>query len=180
LDQHFDRLLTFLSEDPEEAGRLYMLLHQKLEGYFRFNGLGDPGAAADEALDRAARRIAEGTEIPDINKFCIGIARFIVMEEWRKRNRESDAFSKFAEPQSVSEADLNYLQLMKECFNQLPANDRELLNSYCTGPGGRSRAEYRRKLADRLHMTVTAMRIRVMRLRQGLEDCVKKASRRRS
>lgn len=157
-----------------------MLLHQKLEGYFRFNGIADPGAAADEALDRAGRRIAEGTEIPDINKFCLGIARFIVMEEWRRRSRESEAFSNFTETQSVSEADLEYLRLMKECFNQLPSYDRDLLNSYCTGPGGRSRAEYRRKLADSLHMTVTAMRIRVMRLRQGLEVCVKKARRRRS
>ena len=157
-----------------------MLLHQKLEGYCRFNGIADPGAAADEALDRAARRIAEDTEVPDITKFCLGIARFIVMEEWRRKNRESEAFSKFSQTQSVSEADLEHLKLMKECFNQLPEYDRELLNSYCTGPAGRSRAEYRRKLADRMSMSMTAMRIRVMRLRQGLEDCVKKARRRQS
>lgn len=157
-----------------------MLLHQKLEGYCRFNGIADPGAAADESLDRAARRIAEGTEIPDINKFCLGIARFIVMEEWRRKNRESEAFAKFSETQSVSEAELEYLKLMKECFSQLPEYDREFLNSYCTGPTGRLRAEYRRKLADRLQMSMTAMRIRVMRLRQGLEGCVKKARRRQS
>ena len=81
MDQHFSRLLTFLCpEDPDEAGRRYLRLHQKLEGYFQFRGVADPIAASDEALDRAARRIAEGAEVPDINKFCLGIARFIIKE----------------------------------------------------------------------------------------------------
>jgi hypothetical protein len=98
LDQNFSRLLTFLCpEDPDEAGRRYLRLHQKLTGYFQFRGVADPAAAADETLDRAARRIAEGAEVPDIDKFCLGIARFIIMEGWRLNTRESAAFLHFLE-----------------------------------------------------------------------------------
>ena len=175
MDQHFSNLLTFLCPaDPEEAGRRYLRLHKKLSGFFRFNGFADPDAAADVDLDRAARRIAEGAEVPDINKFCLGIARFIVKEQVRVNSRESAAFLKYLEEnESGSGQETGRLSLMKECFEQLPQRDMELLNLYCSGPKGRARARYRVNLAEQLDFTVTAMRVRVTRLRHGLDDCVK-------
>jgi hypothetical protein len=178
LDQHFDRLLTFLCpEDPDEAGRRYLRLHQKLAGYFQFRGVADPIAAADEALDRAGRRIAEGAAIPDINRFCLGIARFIIKEGWRFNNRESAAFLQFLEQHDQAADKMDRFSLMKTCFEQLPQYDRELLTSYCAAPGGRARAQYRLELARQLNFTVTAMRVRVTRVRRGLDDCVKELSR---
>ena len=178
MNQHFSTLLTFLApDDPEEAGRLYLLLHQKLVGFFRLRGVADSVDCADEALDRAARRIAEGAEVPDINKFCLGIARFIIKERWRVDTRESAAFLQFLELNvSVSENDLNRFSLMRSCLDQLPQYDRELLNSYCSVPRGRARAKHRSELAEERHLTVSALRIRVTRLRRGLDDCVKELS----
>ena len=177
--QHFTILLTFLApDDPEEAGRLYLRLHEKLEGYFNSHGVADPVACADEVMDRAARRIAEGAEVPDIDKFCLGIARYIIKESWRINTREGEAFLRFLEDNvSFSENDLNRFGLMQTCFDQLPQYDRELLNEYCAVPRGRAKAEHRRELAERLHRTVSALRIRVTRLRRGLDDCVKELSR---
>ena len=177
MDQHFTRLLTFLSpEDLEEAGRRYVLLHQKLVGYFQICGVADPKAAADEAIDRAARRIAEGAEVPDINKFSLGIARFIIKEDRRINTRESAAFLQFLQIEHVSEDELDRFRLMESCFSQLPSYDRDLLNSYCAAPRGQARANYRRELAERLHYTVSALRIRVTRLRRELDNCVKELS----
>lgn len=178
MDQHFDRLLKFLCpEDPDEAGRRYLRLQQKLVGYFQFRGVADPIAAADEALDRAGRRIAEGAEVPDIDKFSLGIARFIIKEGWRFNNRESAAFLQFLEQHDQSTDKMDRFSLMKTCFEKLPQNDRELLSSYCAGPTGRARAQYRLELARQLNFTVTAMRVRVTRVRRGLDDCVKELSR---
>ena len=176
--QHFTILLKFLApDDPEEAGRRYLNLHQKLEGYFRLHGAADPVGCGDEVLDRAGRRLTEGAEVPDISKFCLGIARFIIKERWRVDTRESAAFLQFLELNvSVSENDLNRFSLMRSCFDQLPQYDRELLNSYCIAPRGRERAKHRRKLAEEKHFTVSALRIRVTRLRRGLDDCVKELS----
>lgn len=178
MDQHFIILLKFLApDDPDEAGRRYLILHEKLEGYFRLRGVADPACCADEVLDRAGRRIAEGAKVPDINKFCLGIARFIIKEQWRIDTRESKAFLQFLEQnESVSEGDLNRFILMRSCFEQLPQNDRELLNSYCGAPPGRARAEHRRKLAESRNSNVSALRIRVTRLRRGLDDCVREMS----
>ena len=177
LDQHFDRLLTFLCpEDPDEAGRRYLRLHQKLAGYFQFRGVADPIAAADEALDRAGRRIAEGAAVPDIDKFCLGIARFIIKEGWRFNNRESAAFLQFLEQHDQATDKMDRFSLMKTCFEQLPQYERNLLNSYCAAPRGQARAQHRRELAERLGLTVSALRIRVTRLRQGLEDCLRELS----
>jgi len=175
LDQHFSRLLTFLCpEDPDEAGRRYLRLHQKLEGYFQFRGVADSIAASDEALDRAARRIAEGADVPDINKFCLGIARFIIKESWRFNNRESAAFLQFLEQHDRPSGDVDRFSLMKLCFEQLPREDSDLLNSYCAPPPGRARATHRLELAEQLNCKVTNLRVRVTRLRRDLDDCVKK------
>lgn len=178
MDQHFTILLKFLApDDPEEAGRRYLLLHQKLEGFFRMRGVADPLGCADETLNRAARRLAEGAKVPDINNFCLGIARFILKEQWRIDTRESQAFLRFLEQhESISEDELNRLSLMRSCFDQLPQNERELLKSYCAAPRGRARAEHRRNLAKARHSSVSAVRIRVTRLRRELDDCVRQMS----
>jgi len=179
LNQHFSRLLSFLcADDPDEAGRRYLRLHQKLEGYFRTRGVADTSAAADEALDRAGRRIAEGADVPNVDSFCLGIARFIIMEGWRFNTRESTAFLQFLEQHEQATAEqIDRFSLMKICFEDLPQYERRLLNSYCAALRGQARAKHRRELADDLGLTVSALRIRVTRLRQALEDCLKKLSR---
>ena len=140
--------------------------------------MADPTAAADETLDRAGRRIAEGAEVPNIDNFCLGIARFIIMEGWRLNTRESTAFLQFLEQHEHATAEqIDRFNFMKTCFEQLPQYDRSLLNSYCSAVRGQARAKHRRELAEGLSITVSALRIRVTRLRQGLEECLKKLSR---
>jgi hypothetical protein len=70
--------------------------------------------------------------------------------------------------------------LMKPCFEQLPEDDQNLLTSYCKVPPGVDRAEHRRQLAEGLKSTIAALRIRVTRLRRGLENCVKALSKKLS
>lgn len=181
--EFFASLLTFLcSDDPDEANRRYLHLHQRLEGYFRLRGMYDPVNDADETLDRAAAKIVKGQDIPDIDKFCMGIARNIVHERLRHKKREESAFLKFIDyGQNSSNEDLieRITQLMKPCFEQLPQDDRNLLTSYCKAPLGVDRAEHRRQLAANLKISISALRIRVSRLRRGLENCVKALSKKR-
>ena len=178
MDQHFSTFLTFLCpDDPDEAGRRYLRLHQKLEGYFRIHRVADPIAAADETLNRAAKRLAEGTRVSNIESFCLGIARFIIMEGWRVNTRESAAFLQFLERnEQATTEQIDRFSLMKSCFEQLPEYDRNLLNSYCAALSGKERAKRRRELAEELDKTVSALRIRVTRLRQDLEECLKRLS----
>lgn len=175
--QFFAALLNFLCpDDPDEASRRYLHLHQKLVGFFRLKGMYDPVNDADDALDRAGEKIVKGHNIPDIYKFCMGIARNIVHERLRQKKREESAFLKFIDnsQDNSTEALVDQItNLMKPCFEQLPKDDQNLLLSYCRVPPGVERAVHRRQLADSLKSTLAALRIRVTRLRRVLNSCVK-------
>src|SRR5215213_2476403 len=176
--QPFTALLTFLCpEDSNEANRHYLRLHQKLTGYFRLKGMSDPIHDAEDTLDRAGKKILEGVPIPDIDRFCMGIARNVVLERSRNRRREESVFRHFFEHSQNDNTLVDRItNLMKPCFEKLDSDDRDLLNSYCKIPPGKSRAEHRLRLAESLKSTIAALRIRVTRLRRELEDCVKALS----
>lgn len=166
-------------DDPDEAIRLYLLLHQKLEGFFRLKGMYDPATDADETFDRAEDKLAQGHYVPNVSKFCMGIAKNIVYERLRNKKREESAFLKFLEythDKSTESIVDKIMNLMKPCFEQLPEEDQNLLTSYCKVPPGVDRAAHRRKLATSLDSSISALRIRVTRLRRGLANCAKTLS----
>lgn len=174
----FTALLHFLCpDDPDEASRKYLRLQQKLAGYFHLKGMSDPIRDADDAMDRAGKKILEGVVVPDIDRFCMGIARNIVLERLRNQKREESAFFQFLEDSQNDQSDVDRItNLMKPCFEKLPPDDRDLLSSYCKIPAELSRAKHRRQIAEKRGTTVEALRIRVMRLRHDLADCVKALS----
>jgi hypothetical protein len=174
----FARFLRLLSPDSEEAGRRYTSLHKKLIGFFNLKGISDAVTAADDTIDRAALKIDAGADVPDVNKYCIGIARNIAKERLRLMRRENSAFHKFIEDISNSSAEQveRIYRILKPCFEQLAVEERQLLLAYCHEIRGRARAEYRRQLAEEKKMTVLALRVRVTRLRNSLTECVRKRS----
>jgi DNA-directed RNA polymerase specialized sigma24 family protein len=172
------RLLSSLSPDIEEAAHRYNSLHADLVKFFNMKGVSDPKSAADEVLDRAARRISEGAPVTNVNTYCIGIARNVAKEIWRKERRENSALLLF--PGDVNERLAEEVEriyrLLKPCFEQLTVQDQELLRGYCQTLEGRARAEHRRRLADEMKTTQKALRIRITRLRHRLWECVRKRS----
>ena len=133
--------------------------------------------AADEALDWAARIIAEGNDVPDIDAVCLRIARYVIKESSRHNTSESTAFLNFLEQnKNATDAEIDRVGLMKTCFEKLPDSDGELLDSYCVAPPGPGRTIYLEHLAAQLNTSLTALNIRVMKLRRGLDDCFKESS----
>lgn len=174
----FARFLEVLSPDAEEAGRLYTRLHEKLVGFFRLKGISDPVSAADETIDRAALKVAAGTPVPDVGRYCMGIARNIAKEKYRSEQRESSAFLKFIEnlANDSNEQVERIYSILKPCLEQLAIEEQNLLVAYCQVSRGRARIEQRRQLAATMKTTMLALRMRVARLRSILTDCVKNRS----
>ena len=163
-------------DDPDEAIRRFLLLHQKLESFFRLNGMYDPPTDADDTCDRAEEKLANGYDIPDITRFCMGIARNIVRERRRNRKREEWAWLEllgYSQDKSNEAVVEKIMNLMKPCFEELPTDDQVLLIEYCN-VSPQERAEVRHKLADRLNLSIAALRIKVTRLRRRLQECVKR------
>lgn len=175
----FASFLEHLSPDAEEAGRLYMSLQKKLIGFFKLKGVSETGKAADDTLERAAVKIYAGTPVPDVGKYCLGIARNIVREYLRIEQREKSAYMHFVEDlNDNSDEEIEKIErVLRPCFEQLSDEERVLLQNYCQVLRGRARAEHRRKLAETMKTTVLALRMRVTRLRVILSECVRKRSR---
>ncbi|MET0623736.1 MAG: hypothetical protein ABW250_12200 [Pyrinomonadaceae bacterium] len=178
--EDFKRFLELLASTSGEDGALcYMRLYRRLEGFFTMKGVRDSVGAADATIAVAYRRIAEGTPVPDIEKYCIGIARNITKERLRAERREINAFLEFIDDlnDGPGEQVARIEQVLKPCFELLAAEDRELLVAYCHVLRGRARAEHRRELAANMNTTVPGLRMQVTRLRKELTDCAKKRSR---
>ena len=173
----FANFLQQFHADTETAGREYARLRRKLLGFFEMRGDHDPPTAADETLDRAALKLAEGKAVPDIGRYCLGIARLVTLERYRQSQREKNSFLGFAKNQEnkFDEQLEQAYRLMARCLEQLPAREQELLTAYCQELQGQERARRRLKLAEEWETTTMGLRLRVHRLRLRLSECVKKA-----
>jgi DNA-directed RNA polymerase specialized sigma24 family protein len=173
--EDFARFLESLSPDREVAGRLYIRLQKKLGGLFGMKGISDTTGATAETIKRATERLVGGADVPDMERFCHGIARNVAKEWWRRERREELAFRGFIDSlaDDSSEEVERIEHVLKPCFERLKSEEQNLLVSYCSVPEGMSSAEHRRQLAEAQGITVGALRIQVSRLRDRLEECVK-------
>jgi DNA-directed RNA polymerase specialized sigma24 family protein len=63
------------------------------------------------------------------------------------------------------------LECLNNCVGALPKQHLEMVTEYHQEKGGTKIAQ-RNELAARLNIPLNALRIRVFRIREGLEDCV--------
>jgi hypothetical protein len=179
--EEFARFLELLSPDTEEAGRRYICLHKKLIGFFEMKGISDPVSCADETITRAILKTGAGTLVTSVDSYCFGIARNIAREKYRDEQREILVFTKFIKNNagiSLDEEVERIYNLLKPCFEQLPAEEKKLLFAYCEEMHGRARTEHRQRLAERMKITMATLRVRVTRLRNNLTECVRKRANR--
>lgn len=157
----------------------YLQLYGKLAGFFKMKGVSDPDEGASATIALAGRKIAAGAPVPDVGKYCRGIARNLAREILRREHRERTAFLNFIEERhdGPDEEVMRIDQILKPCFELLDEKDQELLADYCQVLRGHARADHRREMAVRRNTTVLALRMHVTRLRKDLTDCVRKRPR---
>jgi DNA-directed RNA polymerase specialized sigma24 family protein len=163
----FDKLLSRLNADRDQAGELYEELRLKLLKFFLWKNCPDPEACADDALDRLARRLDEGTEIQNVNAYAYQVARFIVLEQLRHPQLEA---SEEYEPVPPAPPEPR-MQCLEDCLTTIAESDRELIIAYYEGEGG-EKIRRRKELATALKVTATAIKIRACRIRNKLEKCI--------
>lgn len=170
----FARLLRRLGDDPERGGEGYESLRRTLVRFFDWRGAHEPEVCADETLDRLARRLDEDASIVDVRGFAHGIARLVLLEQWR-RTRERPAG--LAEERLAAAAPAEEEDPRQACFDQclaeLPADGRALILEYYAAEG-RQKIDGRKRLASALGLSDTALRNRAQRLRDRLERCIRR------
>lgn len=173
--EEFEALLRQLDPDRERAGEIYETIRRRLVRLFEWRGCGFPEDLADETINRAARRMAEGVELQSSNPygyFC-GVAHLLHKETLRRAAREQRALdsgewssSSFEEDEEPSD---RRLECLRRCLSQIPQDQRDLVLRYHQGENN---IRNRKVLSDELGIPMNALRIRVHRVRRKLEDCV--------
>lgn len=158
----FDKLLARLNPDRDQAGVLYEEMRLKLVKFFVWKNCPEADLHADHALDRIARRLDEGIAIQNLNAYAYQVARYMVLELYRQ-----------PPPPELPPPDdpPPRMDCLETCLATQPERDRELILAYYEGEVG-EKIEKRKKLAQKLNITTTALKIRCCRIRTRLETCI--------
>jgi DNA-directed RNA polymerase specialized sigma24 family protein len=177
----FDRLLRELSPDRESAAAEYEALRLRLTKFFEWRRCPDPEQLADRTLDRLAQRLEGGAEVGQIYSYCCGIARHLMLEAQRVREREAVVAQHLtllqAPPRGRGEALV--FEVLQGCLQRLPTRSRQLVLGYYE-KDKQAKIEHRRGLADHLGIPLNALRSRAFRVRTWLEGCVEESLRSRN
>lgn len=180
--ESLERLLDLLDGDRETAARRFQQIRRRLIRLFEWRGARFPDDLADETIARVARRLDDGVEIrsDDPYRYFCGVAHLVFKEVLRERKRDRVLQDPASWPPAAAdepEAEDARMEVLRECLGKLGDEQRALLLDYHEGER-RDRIENRRAIADRMGIELNALRIRVHRMRQKLERCVKKHFRR--
>lgn len=171
----FDRFLGRLDVDRDKAGEKYECIRLKLLKYFQWRGSDLPDMDADETINRVARRIEEGENVYNLNAYIYGVARLILAESLKKRNRKQEMIDDAGRLEPFTENDNPEATERRGCFERclgyLTKEDREIITEYYQYEKGQKVA-YRKQLAIRLGISPNALRIKAHRQRVNLEACV--------
>jgi len=171
----FEKLLRCFHSDRAEADKAYLRLRDKLVSYFEFSRCRPAEDLADEVLTRVARRLDEGESIQRIGAYSLGVARLVAAETRQKQIRQEHKLREFfrvshGTPGSEKEP---VLRCLDGCLAKLPPETSALLLAYYSGDR-RARIDQRKQLACDLGTQPAALRNRLLRLRAGLETCLRR------
>lgn len=176
----FDRFLSLLDVDRDRSGEMYETLRRSLIHMFIWRGCRDPETHADETINRVIRKVDEGEEIRDLISYAHGVARLLLLEIFRKQEREQIGIEHLpppaVEPARQDDSE-NGVLCLRRCLNRLPEESRRLIVQYYQGEKS-ARIQNRKRLATGLCITLNALRYRAFELRQRLEGCIERCMQR--
>lgn len=162
----FAKLMERFDPEPNRAGELYNQLHLKLTKFFEWKNCAIPEELADEALNRVANKLHQGEDIQNINAYANRVARFILLEVWRKPSAPE------VPPENPEAPSPNpHMDCLEECLETLTGDDRGLILEFYEGEG-RERINKRKEMTKSLGITVNALKLRAFHVRRRLEKCI--------
>jgi len=160
--------------DAGEA-REYEVIRRKLVAFLDLRGAAHAEAAADETLDRVARKLQEGEPVQNLRAYVFGVARRVLLECERRERRDRVTQRTWVllhgSPATDAETERRFACLEK-CLGALSAENRALVEAY-HGAGGGAAQDVRAALAARIGISGTALRTRAYRLRNELGACLR-------
>jgi DNA-directed RNA polymerase specialized sigma24 family protein len=171
----FDQLLLAFGEDRDTGGKKYLEIRSNLTRFFEWRSCPFPEDHADETINRIAKRVAEGEQIQNPSGYAMGVARLLVLEIIKGRQREQVALTEITTTASEISGESNdgeeRIGCLRSCLNGLTTENRQLITEYYEGEKG-DKIQNRKKLVEKLGIPVNTLRMRALRLRDRLQVCV--------
>lgn len=168
----FDQFLTLLDSNRERAGQKYEALRVRLVKFFEWRVCQFPDDLADETLDRVARKIDSGEQITDCVNYAYGVARLLYLETVKKQTKEQAVIIDMPIKNSTDDNEEDtQLTCLERCLQKLSENSRSMILHYYRDDK-QAKIDYRKKLAEKFELSPNALRIKTLRIRAKLEECV--------
>lgn len=170
--ESWQALLAALGSSPVEQARAYEALRERLLLFFRSRAAPATDRLADEVLNRLADKLASGIEVHrSVTALALGMARLVWLESRRQEVRDTGAAEQLRDPVAADDEQDAWLAAIEDCLGRLESGDREQLLDYHR-LRGRAKIAARKAMAERAGTTVNALRLRMMRLRRRLSECI--------
>lgn len=174
--QSFENLLAALDSDLNEAGKQYERTRLKLLRYFERQQIAEADRYVDVSLDRVMRKLDEGEVITNIMGYIFKVAHFVRQEALREQDKMRKVSGEAELPDVTTpeiDIDPNPRQVcFDQCLEQLPIETRGLIKGYYSQDEGRAKIQNRKQMAQRLGITMIALRLRAHKIRVNLETCI--------
>ncbi len=175
--EDLDALLALLSDDREEAGKIYEDLRKGLVRYFTSKGCADSLELADETLTRVATKAVAFDKSLNIkpSSFVYGFASRVFLEYLRRPEKRAVEFdpvihsgvSAFVEPSESDEA----IDCLDQCLSKYSADERSMIVRYYS-KDKQEKIELRKRIAQEFGCKIDVLHMRVHRMRAALRACV--------
>jgi DNA-directed RNA polymerase specialized sigma24 family protein len=176
------KLLLRLDPSAECAEEKYNGVRFRLVTFFKSHHCAVPEDLADEVLHRVAAKL-DTEEIRDVMQFCIGVARYVLHETYKREQREIHIEALPAGPNGVPDGhdpekeivkklyEERRLDCLRHCLASLMPDDRQLIIQFYSAEE-KLQIPFRKQLASIFGITVPTLRGRACRIRAQLETCV--------
>jgi RNA polymerase sigma factor (sigma-70 family) len=173
-----DQILAWLDPDREVAASIYLALREDLFRIFNWAGCSDPEGLTDEAFDRVGGKLHEVPDYQgDPKHYLHAFARNLIKEDRKRIKKEASLEGIDPEAPQTGEFEAETAErrheCLESCLEDLSPEQRELIKNYYAKEK-QAKIDHRAQLADKLGVTLDALRVRVHRLRGKLEKCVER------
>lgn len=128
---------------------------------------------ADETINRVALKF-EDAKIESRSAYFLGVARNVFLESLRKSARETDLENVvLIQPE---EAPDGTMECLEKCLGKLDPAEKTLIIGYYSEEKS-AKFSCRERLADEFGIAITALRMKVVRIKQRLRACIDQCER---
>jgi DNA-directed RNA polymerase specialized sigma24 family protein len=166
--EDFDRLLSWLDSDSEQAGLVYENIRWRVIAILASRGCPIPEELADETIDRVARRVIDirPTYVGDKAIYFLGVMNN-VHHEYLKR----PAMPRPLELDDDGAAREQTHLCLEKCLDKLAPNSRQMIERYYA-EDKQAKINLRKRIAAEFGISLNTLRLRALRIREKLQTCV--------